>query len=76
MVRTPNRLTDRFGIGRIVLVALEIGLHVLRWHQPHFLTQLGKFTCPIVRRGTGVYNRNLTPDIVVMKPAKGLCVNR
>ena len=41
-------LADRFGIGRVVLVALDVGLYVFRRHQPHFMTQLGEFTRPIM----------------------------
>src|SRR5262249_4328470 len=35
--RAPNRLADRFGIGGIVLVALDVRLHVLRRHQSHLV---------------------------------------
>jgi hypothetical protein len=48
------RLTNRLGIGCIVLVALDVGLHVLRWHQSDFVTELGEFSGPIVRRGAGL----------------------
>jgi hypothetical protein len=33
--RPPHRLANRLGIGGIVLVALDVGLHVFRRHQPH-----------------------------------------
>src|ERR1700688_205616 len=42
--RPPHRLADRLGVGRIVLVALDVGLHVLRWHQPHLMAKLRQFT--------------------------------
>jgi len=46
--RPPYRLADRLGVGGIILVALNVGLHVLRWHQPHLVAKLREFTCPIV----------------------------
>ncbi len=53
--RPPHRLADRLGIGGIVLVALDVGLHVLRRHQPHLMAKLREFTRPIVRRGAGLH---------------------
>jgi hypothetical protein len=32
----------------ITLVALDVGLHVLRWHQPHLVAELRQFTRPIM----------------------------
>ena len=55
--RAGHRLADRRGIGRIVLVALEIGLDVLRRHQPHLVPERTDLTRPVVRRGT-----SLDPD--------------
>src|SRR5262249_4603250 len=37
--RAPNRLADRFRIGGIVLVALDVRLHVLRRHQSHLVAK-------------------------------------
>jgi hypothetical protein len=45
----------RFGISGIVLVALDVGLHVLRWHQPHPVAKLREFTCPVMGRGAGLH---------------------
>src|SRR5215468_10448163 len=45
--RSPNRFADRLGVSRIVLVALDVGLHVLRWHQPQPVAKLREFTCPV-----------------------------
>jgi hypothetical protein len=53
--RPANRLADRFGVRRIVLVALDVGLHVFRWHQTNLVTQLRQLTRPIMRRGTGLH---------------------
>ena len=38
--RTSDCLADRLGIGRFVLVALDVGLHIARWHQPHVVPEL------------------------------------
>jgi hypothetical protein len=35
--RAPNSLANRFRIGGIVLVALDVRLHVLRRHHPHLM---------------------------------------
>ena len=53
--RPPHRLADRLGVGGIVLVALDVGLHVLRRHQPHLVAKLRQFTRPIMRRGAGFH---------------------
>ena len=50
-----NRLADRFGVGRVVLVALDVSLHVFRRHQPNLVTELRQLTRPIMRRGTGLH---------------------
>src|SRR6516225_12436667 len=53
--RPANRLTDRFGVGRIVLVALDVSPHVPRRHQSNFVTELGQLARPMMRRGTGLH---------------------
>jgi len=45
---TLDRLADRLSISRVVLVALDVGLHVLRWHEPHFMAQPGQLAGPVV----------------------------
>ena len=42
-------------VGRIVLVALDIGLHVFRRHQPHPVAKFREFTRPIMSRGAGFH---------------------
>jgi hypothetical protein len=42
--RSSNRLADRLGVNGIVLVALDVGLHVLRRHQPHLVAELPSAT--------------------------------
>src|SRR5712671_74964 len=53
--RAPHRLTDCLRVGGIVLMALDVGLHILRWHQTDLMAQLGQLACPMVRRGTGLH---------------------
>src|SRR5580700_2159883 len=53
--RPPRRLADRLGVGRIVLVALDVGLHVPRRHQPHPVAKFREFTRPIMSRGAGFH---------------------
>src|SRR5262249_49128340 len=48
--RALNRLADRFRIGGIVLVALDVRLHVLRPHQPHLMAKRAQLPRPVVRR--------------------------
>src|SRR5437762_9648168 len=38
------------GIGCVVLVALDVGLHVGRRHQPHLVPEGAEFAGPMVRR--------------------------
>src|SRR5262249_60610066 len=52
---TPDRLADRLGVGCVVLIALEIGLHVLRRHQTNLVSELGQLASPIVGCGTGLH---------------------
>src|SRR3954454_17477878 len=64
--RSYNRLADRFRIRSIVLVALHIGFHVLRWHQPHLVaqrTQLPPQSCAVAQasiptRQRGSFQKN------------------
>src|SRR5712672_231472 len=49
--RAAHRLTDYLRVGGIVLIALDVGLHILRWHQAHLMAQLR----PNGRRGTGLH---------------------
>src|SRR2546425_10419044 len=53
--RPANRLTARCRVNRIVLVALDVGLDVLRRHQTHLVTKLSQLASPIVRRRTGFH---------------------
>src|SRR5262245_262972 len=43
-----HRFADRFGVSGIVLVALDVGLHVLRWHRPQPVAKLREFTCLVM----------------------------
>src|SRR5258708_19736282 len=51
----PHRLTDCLRVGGIVLIALDVGLHILRWHQTDLVAQLRQLTRPMMRRGTGLH---------------------
>ena len=42
-----HRLAAGLGIGRIVLVGLDVGPNVLRRHQPHLVPELGQLTSPV-----------------------------
>src|SRR5215475_3213878 len=48
--RALNRLANRFRIGGIVLVALDVRLHVLRRHQAHLMAKRAQLPRPVVRR--------------------------
>src|SRR5262249_28110813 len=48
--RAPNSLANRFRIGGIVFVALDVRLHVLRWHQSHLVAKRAQLPRPVVRR--------------------------
>ena len=50
--RSPDRFAARHSIDRIVLVALDVGLHILRRHQTNLVAELRKLARPIMRRGT------------------------
>jgi hypothetical protein len=47
-----NRLANRFRVRRVVLVALHIGLDVLRRHQPHLVAERLQLPRPVMRRCT------------------------
>src|SRR5262249_50659871 len=53
--RPCHRLTDRGGITRIRLAALDIGLDVLRRHQFHRVPELGDFARPIMCTAAGLH---------------------
>src|SRR6516164_1997405 len=48
--RPHNRLANCFGIGGIVLIALDVRLHVLRRHQSHLVAKRAQLPRPVVRR--------------------------
>jgi hypothetical protein len=37
--RSPNRLANRFRIGGVVLIAIDVRLHVLHRHQSHLVAK-------------------------------------
>jgi hypothetical protein len=52
-IGSGNRLTDRLGVNRIVLMPLHIGRHVGRRHQANGVAKRLQFARPMMRRGTG-----------------------
>src|SRR5215472_3464765 len=82
----PNRLADRFGIGGIVLVALDVRLHVLRRHQSHLVAQRAQLARPVVRRRTRFQpdhtarqsteeRQNLRTPKLLAQNRRSLCIN-
>lgn len=55
MVGRRTRFADRFGIGGIVLLTPQIGLHIGRRHETHCVTQRRDLTRPIVGRCAGFH---------------------
>src|SRR6266403_5549985 len=59
--RAPHRLTDCLRVGGIVLIALDVSLHILRWRQTDLVAQLRQLARPMVRRGTGLHADQAQP---------------
>ncbi|BCG83645.1 hypothetical protein MesoLj113b_71870 (plasmid) [Mesorhizobium sp. 113-3-3] len=53
--RSRHRLADRFRVGRIVLVALDVGLYVSRRHQLDHMPECNQLPRPMVRRRAGLH---------------------
>src|SRR5450759_3269159 len=51
----PHRFADRLGVGGIVLVALDVGLYILRRPKPNLMSELRQLACPIMCRGAGFH---------------------
>ena len=52
--RSHDGFADRLGIGSIVLLALEVGLHVGRRHQPNRVAERLQLTRPMMRRSASL----------------------
>src|SRR5258707_1613962 len=52
--RAPNRLADRLGVGGIVLVTLDVGLHVFCWPHPDPAADPRELARPIMRPRPGL----------------------
>jgi hypothetical protein len=50
-----DRLANGLGVSRVILLALDIGLHVDRRHQPNGMTECLEFARPMVRGGASLY---------------------
>jgi hypothetical protein len=58
--RPAHRLADRLGISRVVIVALDVSLDVLRWHQPDLMAQRRNLARPVMRRRARLYTDKTT----------------
>ena len=54
--RPRCRLTHRLGVGAVVLVAFDKGLHILRRDQPHPVSQCHQNAAPVMRAATCLQN--------------------
>ena len=52
--RASHSLADRLGVGGIILVALDVGLHVLRRHHTNLVVEFREFTRPVMGRSAGL----------------------
>jgi len=68
------RLEQRRGIGRIGLVALDVGAHVARRQQPHLDAEATEPAGPVVRGATGFHHHQA--DAAVRKPALELAAGK
>src|SRR5262249_39309660 len=70
----------RFGIGGIVLIALDVRLHVLRRHQSHLVAKRAQLPPPVVRRRARLQanqtGRQLTEERQNLRTPKLLAQNR
>src|SRR5262249_53082101 len=87
--RPPNRLANRspiYRIGGIVLGALDVGLHVLRWHQSHLVPKRAQLPRPVVRRRARLQAnqtwrqsteecQNLRTPKLLAQNRRSLCIN-
>ena len=65
-VRSADCLTDRFSIGCIGLVPLDVGLHILRGDQLHGVAEAGQFTAPMMS-ARACLNANQTSRLLCKK---------
>ena len=53
--RTLYRLGDSLGITVVILVALEKGLDIFRWHQTNIMSERGQLTPNVVGSSAGLH---------------------
>ncbi len=46
---------NRLGIGRVILVALHVGLHILRRHETNLMAKRPQLARPVMRRRAGLH---------------------
>ena len=73
--RPPGRLADRRRVGRVILVAPDVGLHVRRRDEPHCKAEFQQLPPPVMRRGTGLH-RHDAPRKRVEKLQKRSAIDR
>src|SRR4029079_16928985 len=84
--RPHDRLADPFRIGRVVLVPLNVGLHVLRRHQSHLVSQRRQLSPPVVRRRTRLHTyqarrqpaeerKHLTAPQLLAQYRRAICID-
>src|SRR5262249_45420722 len=75
-----NSLANRFRIGGIVLVALDVRLHVLRRHQSNLVAKRAQLPRPVVRRCARLQanqtGRQSTEELQNLRTPKLLAQNR
>ena len=57
-----HRLADRRRVGRVVLLPPDIGLDILRRHQPDLVPECRELARPVMRRGAGLHADQTAPQ--------------
>ena len=53
--RPGHCLADRFGVGRIILLPLDVRFHIVRWHEAHVVAKASDLTRPMMRAAAGFH---------------------
>jgi hypothetical protein len=69
--RPCDSLSDRLGIDIVALVGLHVGLHILRWNQPHLMSLFPQGSTKKMRTSAGFHANQ--PDVYVGGEAQQLC---
>ncbi len=60
--RPLDGFADCLGIGRVVLVALDVGLNILRRHEANLMAKRPQLARPVMRRRTGLHADQTRPQ--------------